>query len=439
MNSNPFLKYYFLVGALLISTCITCLFIFKISSLAELIIFIMTVISVLIAMLAYHISIKTYVSIDAVNAISRMEGNVMENEGYRTNIAAQIRRFSNPEKEAVRKALLDHIKNLFNNHQNLSGARLADNIQEVIDVIVLLPFIINSKDKKYSEDSIKEIDELIYSINSKIDTYEKISDGSCILMKESIKLINAVFAYQKIKSQKTSSNCTLMDVRGTMLRNAVSKTVYYNYMGLLYLTKATESILQYLANKTHHTNIYSIEILRSIKDNTKDDLPELTTSHLETALEYFKTASNIIEEDVMWNSFISFNIGRAEFLLNLISRGKKGINWISTMNSAINYRKRLNLILSDVLNDTQNRSYFQRAFIGEEHKARLMKMIFEIVSNQDITNIHGQKLYSKSNYGNILSSKYIKELPEDEFNLYSGHIIDIQKQTQSTNRILKYS
>ena len=78
MNSNPFLKYYFLVGFLLVSACIACFFIFKTSSLAELIIFIMTVISVLIAMLAYHISIKTYVSIDAVNAISRMDGNVME-------------------------------------------------------------------------------------------------------------------------------------------------------------------------------------------------------------------------------------------------------------------------------------------------------------------------------------------------------------------------
>lgn len=397
----------------------------------------MTVISVLIAMLAYHISIKTYVSIDAVNAISRMEGNVMENEGYRTNIAAQIRRFNNPQKEAVRKALLDHIKTLFNNHQNISGARLADNIQEVIDVIVLLPFIINSKDKKYAEDSIKEIDELLSSINNKIDTYEKISDGSCILMKESIKLINAVFAYQKIKSQKTSSNYTLMDVRGTMLKNAVSKTIYYNYMGLLYLTKATESILQNLASQTHSTNIYSIDILRSIKDNTKNDFPELTTSHLETALENFKIASNIIKEDVMWNSFIFFNIGRAEFLLNLISHGKKGTNWISTMNSAINYRKRLNLILSDVLNDTQNLSYFQRAFIGEEHKARLMKMIFEIVSNQDITNIFGQTLFSKSNYESILSSEYIKKLPDDEFNLYFSHIADIQKLTQSTNYPLK--
>ena len=258
-------------------------------------------------------------------------------------------------------------------------------------------------------------------------------------MKESIKLINAVFAYQKIKPQQTSSNYTLMDVRGTMLKNAVSKTVYYNYMGLLYLTKATESILQHLANETHHTNFYSIEILRSIKNYTENNYPELTISHLESAIENFRIASNIINKDVMWSSFIFFNIGRTEFLLNLISHGKKGNDWISTMNSAISYRKRLNMILSDILNNAQNLSYFQKAFIGEEHKARLMKMIFEIVSDKDITNIFGEKLHDKANYKSILSSNYISELPEDEFNLYSHHISDIQKLTQDTESVLKCS
>ena len=431
MTSNPFFKYYILVILLFVATCLTCLFIFKSSSLAELIIFIMTVISVWVAILAYHISIKTYVSIDAVNAISRMEGNVMENEGYRTNIAAHIRRFNAPQKEEVRKDLLSHIKKLFNHQHNISGARLADNIQEVIDVIVLLPFIINSKDKQYSQESINEIDTFIASINEKIGSYEKISDGSCILMKESIKLIEAVFAYQKIKSQQTSSTCTLMDVRGTMLKNAVSRTVYYNYMGLLYLTKATESILIHLGNDTHHTNIYCIDILNSIKNNSANSFPELTTSHLDTAIEHFKKASHIIEGDVMWNSFILFNIGRAEFLLNLISNGERGENWISTMNSAINYRKRLNLILSDILNAAQDKSYFQRAFIGEEHKARLMKMIFEIVSQKDITNILGQTIHPKSEYRDILSSEYIQKLPEDEFNLFSKHKCDIQDYTQN--------
>lgn len=393
----------------------------------------MTVISVWIAILAYHISIKTYVSIDAVNAISRMDGNVMENEGYRTNIVSHIKHFSSVEKDDVCKSLLTHIKSLFDHQHLISGARLADNIQEVIDIIVLLPFIINSKDTTYAKNSIKEIDLLIDNISRKIDSYEKISDGSCILMKESINLIKAVFSYQKIKTLQESSDTTLMDVRGTMLKNAVSKTVYYNYMGLLHLTKATETLIQHTNLNLHHTNIYKIEALNKIKRLQSVDFPEITTVYLETAIDHFRTAAHIIEGDVMWNSFIYFNIGRAEFLLNLVSDGAKGCNWITTMNNAINHRERLNLILKDVLNSKERPSYFQRAFIGEEHKSRLMKMIFEIVSNTDITNVLGQTIHTKHEYRNILSSPYVKGLQEDEFTLYSHHITDIDNFTQPSN------
>lgn len=437
MNSRPFLKYYILIITLLITTCLACFLIFRTSSLTDLIIFIMTVISVWIAILAYHISIKTYVSIDAVNAISRMDGNVMENEGYRTNIAAHIRRFNATDKDQLCTDLLEYIKTLFNHSHNISGAKLADNIQEVIDIIVLLPFIINSSDKNYASQNISKIDSLISDIHKKISSFEKISEGSCILMKESLKLIEAVFAYQKIKPLKTSSNYTLMDVRGTMLKNAVSKTVYYNYMGLLYLTKATETILQHINITTHHTNIYQINTLTQIKNCKASCFPELSTSHLETAIGHFRTASEIIKGDVMWNAFISFNIGRAEFLLYLISDGTKHTDWAKTMNSAINYRKQLNLILSDILNDDSKVSFFQRAFIGEEHKARILKVIFEIVADNDITNILGQTIYPKSNYVDFLSSEYIQHLPDDEFNLFYHHIEDISQNYTNKNLGIK--
>lgn len=400
----------------------------------DLIVFTMSVMSVLIAILAYNISIKTYVSIDAVNAISRMDGNVMENEGYRTNIAAQIRRFDAVEKENVRRDLLDHIKTLFNGSNNLSGARLADNIQEVIDLVVLLPFIINSSDKEYAKESIQEIDKLISNINKRISTFEQISDGSCILMKESIKLIEAVFSYQKIKPLEADCNYTLMDVRGSMLKNAVSRTVFYNYTGLQYLTKATDVILHHLniSKMSSYSDIYDIDTLKCIKSSKSTDLPEIAVSHLETALENFNVALENIKDDVMWNAFIRFNIARAEFLLNIISEDNSNSRWVETMNSAISYRKRLNLILSDILNRAEA-SYFQRAFIGEEYKARLQKIAFEIVLNSDITNIHNQTICSKSNYADIRSLDCMTQLPVDEFNLYSGHKEDIEAYLMQIN------
>lgn len=57
------------------------------NTLDNLITFVVTILSMLVAILAYHVSVKTYISIDSVNAISRMDGNVMENENYRTELS----------------------------------------------------------------------------------------------------------------------------------------------------------------------------------------------------------------------------------------------------------------------------------------------------------------------------------------------------------------
>ena len=42
----------------------------------------LAIISAVVALLALYISLCTYISIDEVNAISRMDGNVMENQKY---------------------------------------------------------------------------------------------------------------------------------------------------------------------------------------------------------------------------------------------------------------------------------------------------------------------------------------------------------------------
>lgn len=439
MKSNLFFKHYALIILLLVLTCLVCVLIFTQSSLAEMILFIMTVISVWIAILAYHISMKTYVSIDAVNAISRMDGNVMENEGYRTNIAAHVRQFNALDREQAGKDLIDHIKSLFNINDNISGARLADNIQEVINVLVLLPFIVNSIDDKYAEKNRVEIELLLSKIKHKVDTYEKMSEGSCVLMKESVKLIEAVFSYQKLRSLDAASDCHLMDVRGAMLKNAVSRTVYYNYMGLLYLTKAIESILRHLNIIMPNSAIYKITTLQALKKRCVEECPEVAVAHLKMAMHYFRLALDMIKDDIMWNAFINFNLARVEFLLNTISNNTMCPNWVDTFDSAINYRKHLNLMLKDILG-LEEYTYFQRAFVGEEYKARFLKIACEIVAHRDITNAFGKVIVDQSAYDQVAHMDCIKQAPKDEFNLFKGHLDDIldylktAKTTETVNQ-----
>lgn len=50
-------------------------------------------ISLLVAVLAFDISLRTYTSIDAVNSMTRMDGNIMENENYRTNLITLLKDF----------------------------------------------------------------------------------------------------------------------------------------------------------------------------------------------------------------------------------------------------------------------------------------------------------------------------------------------------------
>jgi len=48
------------------------------------------VVSLAVALIALYISLRTFYSIDEVNAISRMDGNVMENPRYRPNILRAV-------------------------------------------------------------------------------------------------------------------------------------------------------------------------------------------------------------------------------------------------------------------------------------------------------------------------------------------------------------
>lgn len=94
---------------------------------------VVAVVSLAVALLALYISLRTFYSIDEVNAISRMDGNVMENSRYRPNILRAVFRFLQidfrditetsffkavPEKDPQKRtdSLVEDIKALINNN-----------------------------------------------------------------------------------------------------------------------------------------------------------------------------------------------------------------------------------------------------------------------------------------------------------------------------------
>ena len=162
--------YYMLTIAVVLLAVVICLRIFELDvfqpdgAVGELIPFIVSVISLLIAFLAFSISVKTYTSIDSVNSMTMMDGNVMENENYKTNIVLLLREFEEPvsddsaakrfrlfakdEKESMKsvKRYMSRVQSLVGGDFT-SGVRFADNIQKLMDYIIVLPYFINSADE----------------------------------------------------------------------------------------------------------------------------------------------------------------------------------------------------------------------------------------------------------------------------------------------------
>ena len=72
--------------------------------------FIIAATSLGVALIALYISLRTFYSIDEVNAISRMDGNVMENSRYRPNILRAIFRFPQIGFTETSEALMSHME-----------------------------------------------------------------------------------------------------------------------------------------------------------------------------------------------------------------------------------------------------------------------------------------------------------------------------------------
>ncbi|MDO4736862.1 MAG: hypothetical protein Q4B21_07615, partial [Bacteroidia bacterium] len=107
------------------------------------------------------------------------------NENYRTNIISIIRYFNAEKRDDACNQLLGHLEMKFSDNNINSGAKLADSIQEMIDVIVLFSFLIQRLDKtKFNiadkDNTIIRIEALIDLIDKKVTEFEQMSEGSCI-------------------------------------------------------------------------------------------------------------------------------------------------------------------------------------------------------------------------------------------------------------------
>ncbi len=383
------LKIYRLVVIIAIFASVVSIFIFIFSKpFDDLITFVITVLSILIAVFAYHISVKTYISIDAVNAMSHMDGNVMEMENYRTNLVSLIIKFKGTSKEEASKELLDKIEKPFIENKISSGANLADSIQKMVDVVVLFSFIVVKNTGNPEQDSINNdvknrITNLLTRVTTFKEQFKSMSAGSCALLEESIKLLDSVYAYQCYKSGNGDKQdlAKLFSIRGAMLKNAISRTVYYNYMGLVYLNKAQSTIRKCLSND--EIDVFSISAGDKLRNIPYSQNFELLQIYIKEAISNFDYALLSIDDELMWNLFIKYNKARALYLLEQTTNVDKQ-TWDIVMQEAIDLRCKQVMILDDII-ECAHKPFFQRAFIDQYKLSKLMQTRLKLACKEQIS------------------------------------------------------
>ena len=305
--------YYMLTIAVVLLAVVICLRIFELDvfqpdgAVGELIPFIVSVISLLIAFLAFSISVKTYTSIDSVNSMTMMDGNVMENENYKTNIVLLLREFEEPvsddsaakrirlfakdEKESMKsvKRYMSRVQSLVEGDFT-SGVRFADNIQKLMDYIVVLPYFTNSADKDIRTFAQERAGQLNARLKAEVESYANLSEGSTVLLQENVRLLDEILKLQTKRTDgKKMDKVRITGVRGSMMKNPVSRTLYYDYAGLYYYNMALETMSESLGSTRKDMFTVAMIGLASTPGKLSDVAMHKTLMYLDLALSEFDT------------------------------------------------------------------------------------------------------------------------------------------------------
>lgn len=324
--------------------------------------------------MAFFIALNTFTSIDSVNKITKMEGNILENEHYVISLGSLMKQYHARSLKETEDKIFESLEIKFKKESKTS-IEFTENLIHFIDIIIFFPALFNAKDinKAEYENQMKAILKLI---NKKKNDLIAINTGNRIQISETVKLIEGVIAYQNfISNNKLDGDTVLLEVRGPLLRNGVTRTVYFNYLGLLYNKKAM-AIIRNILN-LENKDLLEIEnliyIQKHIHQITGNDRV-LAMMFLNDSREAFKLALSHCKEDTMWLGFIKYNDARSCFFHSLFSETNMDTNWLDIFNEAVNARSKLNILIREVLKSKTDTSHLQNSFLYQEELAQLVRL-----------------------------------------------------------------
>ncbi|QDZ92265.1 hypothetical protein D0436_18385 [Shewanella decolorationis] len=373
--------------------------------------FTISIVGFCIALLALFIAVRTYTSIDSVNNISKMDGNILDNERYVTSLPELISQYKSKNEKDLDEKLFESIERKLKRGSN-TAVLFADTLQYLIDLIVLFPAVFNAADtdkKRYK----KRMDKILKDIDKQRDILQSISKGNSIQIIETIKLFKAVVSYQSfVANGNFNIHADLLHVRGPILRNPVTKTIYHNYLGLYYNKKGMHLLKESLSMGARDIlSIDGLDFVRSNIDSLSPSVIEELLMYLRSACEQFDRALKISCEDVMWPGFINYNKARTLYFINLISESKE--SWIDVMDDAVKSRSRLNRLIDEVLTVNQAGkaevidTHLRQFFLYQEELSRVIKLNL-MLSDGENKSKNSPIIYRGSNIENLQKEELMK-------------------------------
>ena len=289
-------------------------------------------VSLLISVVALIFSVITYVSIDAVNALSSMEGNVLCNENYNAEYMLLVDQYDDCQTQlALQEKLFSDIDSYLKKH-NKTCMLFTDFLQYFLDRLLWLAYVDTKR-----EDYRVAVMDIIGKIEKKYNEFNAISNGNQYVLREHIKLIKNILNYQSVshEGEELDANGKMLNIRGRMLMNGVSKTVYYDYLGLEYHKKALQKIREITGYTDEEFLSHNMETISHFP-YTEEDRKEINL-YLRQAQLAFEQAAVSSENDVLWKGYISFNRARID-LLSYLVEGSFPAHWHDSLEEAIEAR-----------------------------------------------------------------------------------------------------
>ena len=368
--------------------------------------FAMGMVSLLIAVAAFILSVITYISIDSVNMLSSMEGNVLCNENYNAEYISLVEEYNDCNtQDMLQDKLFDDIEAYYATH-NKTCMLFTDFLQFFIDRLLWFAYL-DSNGEVYQT----RVHDILKKIETRYKEFIAISNGNQYVLREHLKLIRNVLNYQAQHNEAGRINFggELLNVRGRMLANSVSKTIYYDYLGLEYHRHALRDLRKMVGFEGEE---FIKENMDKICNYTYSEHEKKTLNmYLNQAQEAFKNAVLSSENDMIWRGYISFNKARIDLLSYLINNNFPEDNsWKDSIHTAVESRFLVRCVFAP---DNQKSSFLQREFIKEYIYAAALELNICFYKSTDDK--------EKANHKNAAKSllEEIKEITKTEDKVFA--------------------